>query len=120
MIILDTLELDNFVWLNEFDAVHVTEQNERALNGAQHIEKTAINTGHVIQLYSNLESADVFNPIFEHAKTTLTSFVLVIRDVQHNVTWSHKNKPIDVKPLSLYNDAAPTHFENITLNLRTV
>ena len=120
MIVINAQQLDNFVWLNEFDYVPVAEQVERALNGAQHIEKTLIPKGRPINLYSDFEAASVFMPLHVHAQTTLTAFEITIRGTVFNVVWDHSQNPVEAVPHTHFSDAAPSHFQNINLRLKTV
>ncbi|WKD23720.1 hypothetical protein NDQ71_01045 [Pseudoalteromonas sp. KG3] len=120
MIVINAQSLDNFVWLNEFDYLPVAEQTERALNGAQHIEKTLIPQGRPINLYSDFEAASVFTPLYEHAQTTLTAFEITIRGTVFNVVWDHSQKAVEAVPHTHFSDSAPTHFQNINLRLKTV
>jgi len=120
MIVINAQSLDNFVWLNEFDYLPVAEQTERALNGAQHIEKTPIPAGRPIYLYSDFEDASVFTPLYEHAQTTLTAFEITIRGNVFNVVWDHSQKAVEAAPHAHFSDAAPAHFQNINLRLKTV
>jgi hypothetical protein len=120
MIVINAQQLDNFVWLDEFDYLPVAEQTERALNGAQHIEKTLIPQGRAINLYSDFEAASVFNPLLVHAQTTLAAFEITIRGTLFNVVWDHSQKAVEAVPHAHFADAAPTHFQNINLRLKTV
>tara|TARA_B100002049_G_C16078812_1_gene376311 strand:- start:782 stop:1144 length:363 start_codon:yes stop_codon:yes gene_type:complete len=120
MIILNAQQLENFVWLNEFDYLPVAEQTELALNGAQHIEKTLIPLGRPIHLHSDMEQASAFKPIFEHAQTTLNAFEISIRGTVFNVVWDHSQKAVESTPHTHFSDAEPTHFTNINLRLKTV
>jgi len=120
MILINAQSLDNFVWLNEFDYLPVAEQTERALNGAQHIEKTLIPAGRPIELYSDFEAANVINPLYQHAQTTLEAFAITIRGTAFNVVWDHTQKAVEATPHAHYADAAPMHFQNINLRLKTV
>ncbi|KAA1165484.1 hypothetical protein EU508_00695 [Pseudoalteromonas fuliginea] len=120
MIVINAQQLDNFVWLDELDYSAVAEQSERALNGAQHIEKTIIPAGRSINLYSDFEAASVFNPLFEHANTTLSQFEITIRGTVFNVVWDHSQKAVEGTPHTHFSDSAPTYFQNINLRLKTV
>ncbi|WP_304635542.1 hypothetical protein [Pseudoalteromonas sp.] len=120
MILINAQNLDNFVWLNEFDYLPIAEQTERALNGAQHIEKTLIPLGRPIHLYSDLELASTFKPLFEHAQNTLDAFEISIRGTLFNVVWDHAQKAVECTPYAHFSDAEPTHFTNINLRLKTV
>lgn len=120
MIIINAQQLDNFTWLDEIDYIPVAEQAERALNGAQHIEKTLIPLGRPINLYSDFEQASVVNPLLDHAKTTLDAFEITIRGMVFNVVWDHTQKAVEATPHTYFSDAAPTHYQNVNLRLKTV
>ncbi|MEI8642734.1 hypothetical protein P4S60_10350 [Pseudoalteromonas sp. Hal040] len=120
MILLNAQQLDNFVWLNEFDYLPVVEQTERALNGAQHIEKTLVPLGRPIHLYSDFETASTFKPLLEHAQSTLDAFEISIRGTLFTVVWDHTQKAVESTPHTHFSDTEPTHFTNINLRLKTV
>ncbi|CAM4177452.1 hypothetical protein [Pseudoalteromonas byunsanensis] len=119
MIVINNIQLDNAVWTDEYDYQGVAEQTERALNGAQHIEKTAI-VGRPITIESALEAAALYIALFEHSQTELAAFDITIRGTTFNVVWDHSQKPVTGSPLQYFSDSEPTHFENITLRLKTV
>ncbi|WP_440053377.1 hypothetical protein ACSLBF_10550 [Pseudoalteromonas sp. T1lg65] len=119
MIVINNIQLDNAVWTDEYDYQAVTEQTERALNGAQHIEKTLI-VGRPITIESVLEPAALYIALFEHSQTKLAEFVITIRGTSYTVVWNHNQKPVTGSPLQYFSDSTPTHFENITLRLKTV
>ncbi|KZN57937.1 hypothetical protein N473_26645, partial [Pseudoalteromonas luteoviolacea CPMOR-1] len=75
---LDNIEYPHFVWKNEFQAMGVVQQSEFSLNGAQHIEKSAIIAGRSIVLESELEDITSFETLFNHSQSTLTSFQISI------------------------------------------
>jgi hypothetical protein len=120
MITFSIFSLPHFFWSDRFDFSGVVQQQERALNGALHIEHSLITTGRPITLHSDLEDADLFMQLQAHAAANQEPFTLSINGIDYNVAWLHK--PIAVKgmPYPDYSDADPAYFENITLQLHTV
>ncbi|KAF7787201.1 hypothetical protein PRUB_a4080 [Pseudoalteromonas rubra] len=120
MIEINGTLLEQFVWTDEFNYLAVTEQSERALNGATHTEKTAIPVGRPITLQSDLESATIYKALFEHAKGTLTDFPISIRGTDYQVMWDHSQQPVTGTPVALFSDAESEHFQDVILKLKTV
>ncbi|MDK1288490.1 hypothetical protein [Pseudoalteromonas umbrosa] len=120
MIELNNQQYDQFVWTDEFNYQSVAEQTERALNGAQHIEKTTIPVGRAITLWSQQESYDVFKALFDFAQSQLSAFQITIRGAIHTVVWDHTQQPVTGTEIKQYSDAPPDAFENVTLKFKTV
>lgn len=120
MIEIANLQLDQFVWIDEFDYSLVIEQTERALNGAAHIEKSTLPNGRPITLHSAWESKAVFTSLFNHAQNTLTGFAISVRGTAFQVMWDHSQKPVTGSPVTPFADVEPDHFEHVTLRLKTL
>ncbi|WP_046005781.1 hypothetical protein [Pseudoalteromonas rubra] len=120
MIEINGTQHEQFVWVDEFNYQAIAEQSERALNGAPHIEKTAIHVGRPITLQSQLESATIYKALFAHATSTLTDFTITIRGTVYQVMWDHSQQPVTGTPIAMYSDAEPEHFQDVTLKLKTV
>lgn len=119
MIVINAIELPHAVWTDEHDYQAVAEQTELALNGASHIEKTLL-PGRPITIESVLEAASSYIALFDHSRTTLTTFDISIRGTVYTVVWDHSKKPCTGSAVSYYSDAEPDFFENITLRLKVV
>ncbi|WP_462171086.1 hypothetical protein [Pseudoalteromonas xiamenensis] len=120
MIEIANLQLDQFVWIDEFDYSLVTEQTERALNGAPHIEKAIAPSGRPITLQSAMEPKAVFTALFSHAQTTLTQFAITVRGNEYTVIWDHTQKPVTGTPIISFSDVEPDNFEHVTLRMKTL
>ena len=119
MITLDTILLDNFMWVDEFAAVPVAASEKRALNGAPHIEKTLL-TDRPATFYCQLVPAALFKQVLNHAQTQLESFALNVRGTNYTAVWEHAINPIAGEPLEAYTDAEPDYFSDVTLKLRII
>ncbi|TMO54087.1 hypothetical protein [Pseudoalteromonas phenolica] len=120
MIAINSKQYEQFVWADEFAYTLIAEQKEYALNGAAHIEKTAKVADRPITLVSIIESADVFNELFNFGQTQLDPFIVNIRGSDYSVTFDHSEQPVIGQPIQIYSDTTPDFFENVTIKLRTV
>lgn len=118
--LINSIEIDNFVWQDELVFFGVFNQSERALNGALSIEKSIAETGRPITLFSSLEEHSVYSSLLNEAARALDTFTINIRGDIFNVTWDYEKGPINGEPLNSYSDEVPTHVRNITLRFITV
>ncbi|AZZ98750.1 hypothetical protein [Pseudoalteromonas sp. R3] len=120
MIELGGQQYGHFVWTDEHNYRSVAEQYERALNGAPHIEKTAIPFGRPITLQSDMEAAEAYKALLSHSQSALDSFAISVRGVLYQVVWDHTQQPVSGEPVSVYCDAEPDFYKNVILKFKTV
>ncbi len=120
MITFATFTLTEFYWADEFEFSPVKQQQERALNGATHIESALVTTGRPITLKSDLESASLFVQLQNHANTNQDPFNLTINGTVYSVIWLHAPLAVTGKPFESFVDAQPDNFTDISLTLITV
>ncbi|WP_065204246.1 hypothetical protein [Shewanella woodyi] len=121
MIILDSIELPHFVWLNRFGYTAHVSRREYALNGAQHVEVASKQAGRSIMLYSDGEPLDLSEQLETHANShAATTFELDINGQLFSVMWDFREQAISGVPAINYSDASPEQIDAITLKLITV
>lgn len=118
--LVNAIEIDNFIWQDELAFFGIYQQSERALNGAQSIEKSIVETGRPITLFSSLEEYSLYSSLFLECKKALDSFEIEIRGTIFLVTWDYEQGPISGEPFNSYSDESPTHVRNLTLRFITV
>lgn len=119
MISFSSITLTNFVWLDQYEFSGVVQQQERALNGAPHIENTLVSVGRPITLFSDIEDADLFKALQAHALANQAPFNMNINGTTHSVIWRHLPQAVSGKPIARFSDGEPEYFEKITLTLQT-
>ncbi len=121
MIVLDTIVMDECVWLNGIGYSPFSSSQEFSLNGAQIVEVAKKLAGQPIQLFSDAESFETYMQIQEHANTKGTEeFVLTINGEPYQVMWDYSQQPVTGVPSQLFSDADPETIEALTMNLITV
>ena len=121
MIVLDKIELSDFVWLNQVGYSPFVSNQEFTLNGAQVVEVSEKQAGQSIILFSEAEAFATYSTLQNHANAMgATSFELDINGDKLNVMWDYRNQPISGAPEKLYSDASPDDVDALTLNLITV
>lgn len=118
--LINGIEIDNFIWQDELLFFGIFHQSERALNGALTIEKSIVNTGKPITLFSSLEEYSIYASLFSECQRGLDSFEINIRGTLFTVTWDCEQGPISGEPFSSYSDELPSHVRNVTLRFITV
>lgn len=91
MTTIDTMQLDNLLWLNANEQQRVATTMKRALNGAAHIQQAAIPAGHKMEFGTKdgwLTRAE-FNALQQHSFNQLGSFSLNHNGQNHQVVWDH-------------------------------
>lgn len=112
---INGVQIENFIWQDEIAFYGVFQQSERALNGALSIEKSIVTTGQPITLFSSLEDYAIYSSLLTETKRALDSFSIDIRGTVFNVTWDYEQGPISGEPFNSYSDEVPTHVRNVTL-----
>ncbi|UCX05423.1 hypothetical protein [Shewanella glacialimarina] len=120
MIILGTIELPHFIWLNRFGYTPHVSSREFALDGSQHIEIASKQAGRSIVLYSEGEALAIFELLESHANLTVTAFELQINGQVLSVMWDFSEQAISGIPTINYSDGDPEQIDAITLKLITV
>ncbi len=120
MITFSIFTLSHFIWRDQFAWSGVVQQQERALNGAPHIESTLIQVGRPITLVSDMETFTLFAQLQSHAVSNQTPFAIDINGTSYNVIWLHNPIAVAGEPVSQFSDDNPDHFKNVVLTLITV
>ena len=120
MIKVNGVLLSNFIWQDELVFHGIVQQQERALNGALSIEKSNVETGRPITLYSSIEDYELYESLQLESKNGLDSFPLDIHGEVFTVAWDYQSVPIEGTPLKAYSDSKPEHVRGITLKFITV
>ncbi|UCX04995.1 hypothetical protein [Shewanella glacialimarina] len=90
--IIDSIDLEEPLhWLNRNNTQRVSANMKRALNGAPHIQQTAIPSGIALELGTKdgwMHRLD-FNALQAHAASTLTEFTINHDGNNINVVWDN-------------------------------
>lgn len=122
MTTIDTLQLDNLLWLNGNEQQRVSTTLKRALNGAPHIQQAIIPTGHKMELGTKdgwLSRAH-YKTLQQHSFSQLGNFALNHNDQLYQVVWDH-SQGAAVTGQDVFDDVAGGDFvTNVKLNFITV
>lgn len=120
MISFSTFSLEHYVWQDRFSWSGIFQQEERALNGDQHIEPSVVTVGRPITLLRDVEEFAVFNTLHAHSIANQEAFMLTINGTDYNVIWIHRPLAVSGQPINNFSDADPTHFSEVKLTFITV
>lgn len=121
MIILDGINLPEFIWLNRTGYTPWRVSHEYALDGSQHIEVAAVQAGRAIVLYCDSVTAEIFDALEAHAVNAgANSFALQVHSNELTVMWDYQEQPVTGYPLFNYSDQEPEIYDTVNLRLITV
>jgi hypothetical protein len=122
MTTIDTLQLDNLLWLNGNEQQRVATSLKRALNGAPHIQQAIIPAGHKMELGTKdgWLSRTQFQALQQHSFTQLGNFALNHNGQLYQVVWDHSSGAA-VTGQDVFDDVAGDAFlTNVKLIFLTV
>jgi len=122
MTVIDGIEADNLLWTNRHSIQRVASTMKRALNGAPHVQQTAIVAGHSLHFgtKNGWLNALTFNELKAHSESTMTPFTLVNGSESISVIWDHTAGPAAVGDDLFDHVTGDDNVANVTLKFLTV